>query len=93
MNSNLKADVNAYNYFAQFRNTFNSITPVEVTRDESGRNIIAGTFEGVKPRSESRGQFSETDFAEVVLSGKFDLTENVVLDVMYRNAVSKHTED
>ncbi|HEY8567875.1 TonB-dependent receptor [Microbulbifer sp.] len=93
LNSNLKADVTSYNYFAQFRNSFNGITPLEVTLDESGRNIVAGTFAGVKPRSESRGQFSETDFTQVVLSGKFDLTENVVLDVMYGNAVSKHTED
>ena len=93
LNSNLKADVTSYNYFAQFRNSFNGITPVEVTLDDSGRYIVAGEFAGVKPRSESRGQFSETDFTQVVLSGKFDLNDSMVLDVMYGNAVSKHTED
>lgn len=93
LTSNLKADVTSYNYFAQFRNTFPNIVPTEVTLDPSGRYIIAGEFDNVTPRSESRGQFSETDFRQVVLSGKFDLADNMTLDLMYGNAVSEHTED
>lgn len=93
LTSNLQADVTSYNYFAQFRNTYDQITPTSVTLDPSGRYIIAGEFDNVTPRSESRGQFSETDFRQVVLSGKFDLADNMVLDVMYGNAVSEHTED
>lgn len=93
LTSNLQADVTSYNYFAQFRNTYDQIVPTNVTLDPSGRYIVAGEFENVTPRSESRGQFSETDFRQVVLSGKFDLADNMVLDVMYGNAVSEHTED
>jgi len=93
LNSNLKADVTSYNYFAQFRNTFGSISPVEVTLDDSGRYIVAGTFDNVTPRSESRGQFSESDFTQTVLTGKFDLADNMHLHVMYGNAVSDHVEE
>ncbi|WP_308364005.1 MULTISPECIES: TonB-dependent receptor [unclassified Microbulbifer] len=93
LSSNLKADVTSYNYFAQFRNVYDTVIPTEVTLDESGRMIVAGEFENVAPRSESRGQFSETDFQQVVLSGKFDLADNITLDVMYGNAVSEHSED
>lgn len=93
LTSNLKADVTSYNYFAQFRNTYDQIVPTSVTLDDSGRYIVAGEFDNVTPRSESRGQFSETDFRQVVLSGQFDLSDSMVLDVMYGNAVSEHTED
>ncbi|MFD1217101.1 MULTISPECIES: TonB-dependent receptor [Microbulbifer] len=93
LTSNLKADVTSYNYFAQFRNTYDQISPSSVTLDPTGRYIVAGEFDNVTPRSESRGQFSETDFTQVVLSGQFDIADNMVLDLMYGNATSEHTED
>ncbi|WP_323845739.1 TonB-dependent receptor [Microbulbifer magnicolonia] len=92
LNSQLKADVTSYNYFAQFRNSFQSISPTSVTLDDSGRYIVAGEFENVTPRSESRGQFSDSDFTQTVLSGKFDIADNMQLNVMYGNAVSEHVE-
>tara|TARA_R110001592_G_scaffold248373_1_gene510698 strand:- start:9666 stop:12578 length:2913 start_codon:yes stop_codon:yes gene_type:complete len=90
--SELKADVTSYNYFAQFRNLQETITPVEVTLDPSGRIITGGTFTGVKPRSETRGQFSETDFLQTVFSGEYDLTDDITLRGMYGRASSDHTE-
>lgn len=91
--SNLEADVESYNYFAQFRNLQGDISPREVTLDNAGRLIVAGTFDGVQPRSESRGQFSETDFVQTVLSADWDITDNVNVTAMYGNATSEHEED
>lgn len=93
LSSDLKTDVTSYNYFAQFRNTFNSITPTSIVLDDAGRVAVAGEFTGVTPRVESRGQFSETDFDQVVLSGKFELTDNLKLDVMYGNAAVVYDEE
>lgn len=93
LTSKLEADVSSYNFFSQFRNTYDEIIPTSVTLDDSGRYIAAGEFQNVTPRSESRGQFSETDFRQVVLSGEFNLTDTVTMDLMYGNAVSEHSED
>ncbi len=90
--SQLDADVTSYNYFAQFRNLQDTIEPTRVVLDSSGRYIVAGDFNNVSPRSESRGQFSETDFLQVVASGKFDLTDSMTLDVQYGEAKSDHEE-
>lgn len=91
--SKLEADVTSYNYFAQFRNLQNSIEPTDVTIDSSGRYIIAGTFDNVAPRSESRGQFGETDFLQTVLSAEFALSDSVTLNAMYGKASSEHIEE
>ncbi len=93
LQSNLKTQVSSYNFFAQFRNTFASITPTSITLDNAGRVAVAGEFTGITPRSESRGQFSDTEFEQVVLSGKFELTDNLTLDVMYGNAAVVHDEE
>ena len=93
LHSDLKTDVTSYNFFAQFRNSFNSITPTSIVLDDAGRVAVAGEFTGVTPRVESRGQFSKTDFNQVVLSGKIELSEDLHLDVMFGNANSKHDEE
>ncbi|HTF96851.1 MAG TPA: TonB-dependent receptor [Cellvibrio sp.] len=93
LKSSLETDVTSYNFFAQFRNSFSSITPTHVVLDDAGRVAIAGEFTGVAPRVESRGQFSTTDFEQVVLSGKFELTETLKLDVMFGNASVIHDEE
>lgn len=93
LKSDLKTDVTSYNYFAQFRNSFGSITPTSIVLDDAGRVAVAGEFTGVSPRVESRGQFSETQFEQVVLSGKFELTDNLKLDVMFGNAGVEYDEE
>ena len=93
LKSSLDTDVSSYNFFAQFRNTFGSIRPTSVVLDETGRVAIAGEFTGVTPRVESRGQFSTTDFEQVVLSGKFELSDNLKLDVMLGNAEVVYDEE
>lgn len=83
----------SYNFFAQFRNNWDSITPLSLTLDSSGRYVTAGEYTGVQVRSESRGQFSTSKFDQTVLSGKFNLTDIATLKVMYGSASSKHSED
>ena len=91
--SKLDTEVTSYNFFAQFRNTFGSITPTSIVLDDAGRVAVAGEFTGVTPRVESRGQFSETEFQQVVLSSKFELTDNLKLDVMLGNANVVYDEE
>lgn len=93
LNSQLSTEVASYNFFAQFRNVFNTTTPTSIVLDDAGRVAVAGEFTGVSPRSESRGQFSDTEFEQVVLSGKIDLTDNLKLDVMFGNANVVHDEE
>lgn len=91
--SKLENDRISYNYFGQFRNVFNNITPLSLTLDPSGRYVVAGSFDGVEQRSESRGQFSTTDFRQVVASGTYDFTDNTTLSFMLGNANAKHDEE
>jgi len=90
--SKLEKDQNSFNFFAQFRNNFSSLTPTEVTVAPNGQQLQAGTFENVKPRSESRGQFAETDFLQGVFTTDFELSENSTLSFMYGFAESEHDE-
>lgn len=93
VSSTLKNDRISYNYGAQFRNEWQTITPQEITLDESGRYIVAGTFSGVRPRSESRAQYSETDFLQTVLTGSYSFTDNVRLKALAGRATSEHDEE
>ncbi len=93
LKSSLDTDVTSYNYFAQFRNTFASIRPTSIVLDDAGRVAIAGEFTGVTPRVESRGQFSTTDFEQILLSGKFELSDSLKLDVMFGTAEVIYDEE
>lgn len=93
LKSSLETDVTSYNFFAQFRNAFSNITPTNIVLDDAGRVAVAGEFTGITPRVESRGQFSTTDFEQVVLSGKFELTDNLKLDVMFGNSSVIYDEE
>lgn len=91
--STLDNDRISYNYASQFRNLWDSITPLEITLDPSGQYMTAGSFTGVRQRSESRGQFSDTDFTQTVLSGSYDFSDSMTLDFMYGTAESKFDEE
>jgi TonB-dependent receptor len=91
--SKLENDRISYNYAAQFRNVWNTITPVEITLDPTGSYIVAGSFTDVRPRSESRGQFSTTDFTQIVATASYDISDIITLDVMYGTAKSEHDEE
>jgi iron complex outermembrane receptor protein len=91
--SELKTNRTGYNFFAQFRDQFQNITPIELTLDPTGRYVVAGTFRGVIPRAESRSQNAVTDFTQTILSGSYDLSDSIALRFMAGKAESEHTED
>ena len=77
-----------YNNFEMFRSTFSDITPVSLTVDESGKQVVAGTFDNMTSRVESRQQLSETDFSQYVLSGEFYLSDELKMNAMAGTAKS-----
>jgi TonB-dependent receptor len=93
VSSTLENDRISYNYAAQFRNAWPSITPIEITLDPTGEYIVAGTFSGVRPRSESRAQYSETDFLQTVFTGSYEFTDTVRLKALVGRATAKHDEE
>lgn len=93
LTSRLENDRLSFNYASQFRNLWGDITPLEITLDPTGQFITAGSFTGVRQRSESRGQFSETDFSQAVLSGSWDFSETMSLGLMYGSATSEFDEE
>ncbi|MDO6446403.1 TonB-dependent receptor [Colwellia sp. 1_MG-2023] len=93
LDSTRDADVESYNFFAQFRNVYGTLTPTEVTLDPSGRYITAGKFSGVAPRSESRGQYSTSDFNQTVFNADYQLNDDITLSFMAGKATSEHDEE
>ncbi len=61
---------------------FTGQTPLEFTVDPSGKVLVAARFDDVTSWYESRLQTSESKFDQYVLSGDFQLTENLQLDAM-----------
>ena len=61
----------SYNFDAQFRNFFDTITPVSLTLAPDGRSAVAGTFNDVLNRTESRLTEGETIFNQYV--GNIDI--------------------
>ncbi|MDT0602508.1 TonB-dependent receptor [Thalassotalea castellviae] len=93
LDSKRDADVESYNFFAQVRSKFGSITPQSVTLDPSGRYIQAGTFSGVEPRSESRGQYATSEFNQTVFNADYQLNDTIALSFMVGKATSEHHEE
>ncbi|WP_341205784.1 TonB-dependent receptor [uncultured Psychrosphaera sp.] len=89
LHSTLDNNRTMYNFFEQFRSTFDDITPVAITIADNGKQVEAGTFDGIKSRIESRQQISTTEFSQFVLSGKYIISDQLVLDGMIGSAKSE----
>ncbi len=77
-----------YNFFHMFRSTFDEITPTAITVHPNGKQVLAGTYEGIKSRIESRRQESTTDFSQFVLSGEWFPSESLKINAMAGTAES-----
>ncbi|MER2493444.1 TonB-dependent receptor [Catenovulum sediminis] len=77
-----------YNFFEMFRSTFDEITPVSIKVHPNGRQVLAGTYDGMNSRIESRQQISETKFKQYVLSGRYHLSDYLTLNAMVGTAES-----
>ena len=85
VHSDFDARTNSYNSFGQFRRSgswgFPNITPLDVTvgQDGSGLYAVAGTFEGVALRTESRQTVDNTVFDQFTVDFEYDLSDNLRL--------------
>lgn len=93
LSSKFDQDTTSYNYFAQFRNTFQDITALEVDVSNDGLYAVGGRFEGVSPRSESRVQYGSSEFMQVVADFSYDFSDTLHLSGLIGNASASYTED
>ena len=99
VHSEFDAKTNSYNSFAQFRRSspwgFNTITPTDVTlaSDGTGQYAIAGTFENVALRTESRQTVDNTKFDQFLADFAWDLSDNLKLTGLIGQAGSKFEQD
>lgn len=57
-------------------------TPLSFTVGADGKTLVAAAFNDVTSWYESRHQKSNSNFNQVVLSGKFNITDNLTIDAM-----------
>ncbi|ALS97309.1 TonB-dependent receptor [Lacimicrobium alkaliphilum] len=88
LQSTLDNERTMYNFFEMFRSTFSEITPLDITIHPNGKQVLAGRYDGIKSRIESRQQISSTDFSQYVLSGDFFVSDNLTLKALLGTAES-----
>lgn len=88
LHSSLDNERTMYNFFEMFRSTFDELTPTSITVHPNGKQVLAGTYDGIKSRIESRQQISSTDFSQYVLSGEFSINDETKVTAMYGTAES-----
>lgn len=88
LHSTLDNERTMYNFFEMFRSTFDELTPTAITVHPNGKQVLAGTYDGIKSRIESRQQISTTDFSQYVLSGAFNLNDSTKINAMFGTAES-----
>lgn len=88
LQSKLDNERTMYNFFEMFRSTFDELTPTSITVHPNGKQVLAGTYEGIKSRIESRQQISSTDFSQYVLSGTYNINDSLSMAAMFGTAES-----
>lgn len=94
LHSELENDRRNYNSMEWFINrgapgSFQGQTPLEFTVDESGKILIAGSFDNVTSWYESRYQVSESVFNQYVFSGDYQINDSLTVDFMTGFAENK----
>lgn len=99
VHSDFDATTDSYNSFAQFRRSspwgFDTITPTDVTvaQDGTGFYAIAGTFENVALRTESRQTVDNTKFDQYTADFAWDINDDLRLTGVIGQAGSKFEQD
>jgi iron complex outermembrane receptor protein len=88
LHSKLDNDRRNYNSMEWFL-THNEVTPVDITVNPDGKQILAATFDDVESWIESRDQTSESKFNQFVLAGEFKLNDALTLDAMIGKATNE----
>lgn len=99
VHSKFEDTVNSYNSFAQFRRSgswgYPAITPLDVTVGQDGDSLyaVAGTFDGVALRTESRQNEDQTDFDQFTLNFEHDINDDLKMTAMVGQATSDFTDN
>jgi len=95
--SKFKATTDSYNSFAEFRRSgvwgYPHITPNSVTLDKNGDYVVAGNFDGVGLRTESRQNTDDTKFNQLTGDVRWDINDAWQLTAMIGTAKSDFTDD
>ena len=96
--SKFDAQTNSYNAFGQFRRSgpwgYPNITPTGVTvaREGTGQYAVAGTFEGVALRTESRQADDTTEFNQLTADFDYEISDKLTLSGMVGHATSAYED-
>lgn len=94
VHSKFEATINSYNSFGEFRRSgafgYNVITPNSVTLDAAGRIALAGNFDGVGLRTETRQADDQTTFDQFTFDARFNLSDHLILTGMAGQAQSNY---
>ncbi len=97
VHSEFDSTTNSYNSFAQFRRSgdygYPAITPNSVVLDSTGQIALAGNFDGVGLRTESRQSLDVTDFDQYTIDFDYQLNDNMSLSGMVGTASSDYQND
>jgi iron complex outermembrane receptor protein len=99
VHSRFQATTESYNSFAQFRRSgdwgYPAITPnaVTVRSDGTGQYAVAGNFDGVALRTESRQNVDETLFNQITVDFRRDFGSRLTLTGMVGHARSEYVDD
>ncbi len=97
VHSEFESQTNSYNSFAEFRRSgafgYPAITPNTVTLDSTGIVALAGNFDGVGLRTESRQNLDTTDFDQFTLDFDYTLNDRMTISGMIGTASSDYEGD
>lgn len=97
VHSKFNADIDSYNSFAEFRRSgpwgYPAITPNWVTLDRNGDYAVAGNFDGVGLRTESRQTKDTTKFNQYTGDFKYTINDSWTATGMIGRAESKYLGD
>jgi TonB-dependent receptor len=97
VHSEFNATTDSYNSFAEFRRSgpwgYPAITPNSVTLDPNGDYVVAGNFDGVGLRTESRQNADKTEFDQLTADMEWTLSDNMTLTGLVGRAQSEFFDD
>ena len=97
VHSERDSTTDSYNSFAEFRRSspwgYPAITVNDVTLNSGGYYVVAGNFDGVGLRTESRQNADKTDFDQITGDFKWTINDGLELTGLVGRAQSDFTDD
>ncbi len=97
VHSKFESQTDSYNSFAEFRRSggfgYPAITPNSVTLDGTGLVALAGNFDGIGLRTESRQNLDTTEFDQFTVDFDYSINDNMSISGMLGTASSDYEGD